>query len=72
LSGGIPRTFPALDGFAWQAGYGVFTVSASEFERVREDIVDQEEHHRARSFEEEFVALLRAHGIEFGERHVWD
>ena len=58
--------------FAWQQGYGAFTVSPSQEDRVRQYIANQEVHHRTVSFQEEFVALLRAHGIEFDERYLWE
>jgi len=58
--------------FAWQAGYGVFSVSASRLDAVREYIVTQEEHHRKSTFQDEFRALLRKHGVEWDERYVWD
>ena len=68
----IHRTCPDGTEFAWQAGYGAFTVSASQIEKVRQYISTQEQHHRAMSFEDEFVALLRAHGVEYDERYIWD
>lgn len=52
----IHLTIP-LPGFAWQEGYGAFTVSASNREEVREYIARQEEHHRRRSFREEYLVL---------------
>src|SRR6266852_7256231 len=57
--------------FGWQARFGAFTVSESQVERVRKYIRNQEEHHRKQSFEEEFKVLLRAHRIDFDERHLW-
>ncbi len=60
-SGWIHRTVPFLRDFAWQAGYGVFSVSGSGVARVKEYIVNQQEHHRARTFAEEFAELLRLH-----------
>ena len=50
--------------FAWQQGYGVFSVSVSNLATVREYIGRQEEHHRKRSYQEEFGEFLRKHGIE--------
>lgn len=50
--------------FAWQSGYGCFTVSSSLTPVVRKYIEGQEEHHRKRSFEDEFAAILKKHGIE--------
>ena len=58
-------------GFSWQEGYGAFSVSSSQVPVVKKYIRNQEEHHRKRSFEEEFVALLRHCGIEYDERFVF-
>ncbi len=58
--------------FHWQSGYGAFSVSQSQSTRVAKYIVDREEHHRQRTFQDEFRELLRRHGIEFDERYVWD
>jgi REP element-mobilizing transposase RayT len=63
---------PDLYQFAWQAGYGAFAVSYSHVERVRGYILRQEEHHRGRTYQEEFRALLRKHRIEYDERYIWD
>jgi putative transposase len=71
-SGWIHKEFPLLKSFAWQAGYGAFTVSVSEVPKVRGYVANQEQHHKRLTFEEELVALLRAHGIEFDERYLWD
>ena len=60
------------DLFQWQAGYGAFSVSQSQKERVREYIGSQEEHHRQLSFQEEFRRLLKKHGVAFDERYMWD
>jgi REP element-mobilizing transposase RayT len=58
-------------GFAWQEGYGAFTVSASQREAVREYIARQEEHHRLRTFQEEYIELLKRSGVEYDERYLW-
>ena len=58
--------------FAWQNGYGAFSVSQSNVEQVRRYIAQQEEHHRRLTFQEEFRELLRRHGLELDERYVWD
>ena len=63
---------PAYHDFFWQSGYGAFSVSQSNIERVREYVASQEEHHRKVSFQDEFRALCRKHGIAFDERYVWD
>ena len=57
--------------FKWQAKYGAFTVSQSQADRVRRYIRNQEAHHARISFEEEFKALLKSHGIEFEEKYLW-
>jgi putative transposase len=57
--------------FAWQEGYGAFTVSASQREQVREYIARQEEHHRKRTFQEEYLELLQRSGVEYDERYLW-
>jgi putative transposase len=56
--------------FAWQKGYGAFSVSSSSIPAVIKYIDNQEAHHRKRSFEEEFIALLRKHGVEYDPRYV--
>ena len=60
------------DRFAWQTGYGAFTVSHSQVGKVRQYIRTQEEHHRERSFEMELLSLLKKHGIEYDEQYLWD
>ncbi len=68
----VHATFPALSGFSWQAGYGAFTVSHSHLDRVQAYLSRQAEHHRTMTFQEEFVAFLKRHGIEYDERYLWD
>ena len=58
--------------FYWQSGYGIFAVSADEVPAVREYIATQEEHHRTRTFQDEYRDLLRRNGKEWDERYVWD
>jgi REP element-mobilizing transposase RayT len=58
-------------GFAWQEGYGAFTVGISQKNDTIRYIQSQAEHHRKRSFEEEFVAFLKKHGVEYDPQHVW-
>ncbi|HOE65463.1 MAG TPA: IS200/IS605 family transposase [Candidatus Hydrogenedentes bacterium] len=67
----VHETFPEVTGFAWQQGYGGFSVSASQRDKVVEYIRAQEEHHRELTFEEEFIAVLRKHDIEFDPKYVW-
>ena len=59
-------------GFFWQKGYGAFSVSPSQLEAVLQYIQTQQEHHRTRTFQDEYRELLRTHGIDFDERYVWD
>jgi len=61
-----------LHDFHWQNGYGAFSVSQSNAEEVRRYIANQEEHHRKRTFQEEFRLMLERHHIEYDERYVWD
>ena len=63
---------PELAGFYWQAGYGAFSVSPSNIEEVRTYILQQEQHHRKMTFQEEYRQFLERHGVEFDERYVWD
>ncbi len=60
-----------LAGFAWQEGYGGFTVSASHFEPVRNYVLHQEEHHRRTSFQEEYVAMVKRGLVEYDENYLW-
>lgn len=57
--------------FAWQEGYGAFTVSAQLARQVCEYIAKQPEHHRARSFQEEYVEFLKRGMVEYDERYLW-
>jgi putative transposase len=57
--------------FAWQEGYGAFTVSPSNRETVRGYIARQEEHHRKRTFQGEYLELLQRCGVVFDERYLW-
>ena len=61
-----------LRDFAWQTGYGAFTVSESQVPAIREYIQNQAERHRTLSFQEEYLALLRKNGIQYDERYIWD
>ncbi|MFO0950170.1 MAG: IS200/IS605 family transposase [Isosphaeraceae bacterium] len=63
---------PSYRAFHWQAGYGAFSVSPSRADETRSYIENQKEHHRVRSFQDEYRAFLKRHQIEFDERYVWD
>jgi putative transposase len=58
--------------FAWQGGYGVFSIDPSTLDRVVAYIRNQEEHHRKVSFQDELRQLMTEHGIEWNEIYVWD
>lgn len=58
--------------FQWQAGYGAFSVSRSGEASVKNYISNQKEHHRSRSFQNEFRAFLVKHEIEYDEKYIWD
>jgi hypothetical protein len=61
-----------MRGFRWQDGYGAFTVSKSNLANVIEYVKTQREHHRLKTFKEEFLAFLIRHDVEYDERYLWD
>jgi REP element-mobilizing transposase RayT len=67
----IHDTFPNMKAFAWQDGYGVFSVSKSNIPDVVEYIRGQREHHRTRTFQDEYLAFLMRHEIQYDVRYVW-
>ena len=67
----IRQTFPQTQTFAWQQGYGAFSVSITQQARTIAYIENQTEHHRTKTFEEEFIAFLKKHRIEYDAEHVW-
>jgi REP element-mobilizing transposase RayT len=68
----IHDTFPNMTGFAWQDGYGAFTVSKSSVPDVVNYIQNQREHHRTKTFQEEYLAMLQKHDIDYKECYLWD
>ena len=68
----VHEKWPQHRRFGWQRGYSAFTVSESNRNSVIRYIANQEEHHRKTTFEEELIALLEKHGIEYDPRYVWD
>ena len=68
----VHDTFPAQRLFGWQVKYGSFSVSVSQLDKIIEYIKSQPEHHRKMTFQEEFVALLKKHRIQYDERYLWD
>lgn len=67
----VKERWPERRDFAWQGGYGAFSVSESSRGAVIRYIQDQAQHHRRISFQDEFLALLKRHGVEFDERYIW-
>lgn len=63
---------PDLAEFAWQTGYGIFSIGASQVPTVRRYIVNQEAHHRSMSYQDEFRQLLARYRVPFDEHYVWD
>lgn len=68
----VHDTIPKLSRFAWQEGYSVFSVSKSQEDAVKRYIAGQAEYHEKEDFKSELLRLLRAHGVEFDERYVFD
>jgi len=68
----IKALHPRYRGFFWQRGYGAFSVSPSQLDAALKYVETQQEHHRTRTFQEEYRKLLRRHGVDFDERYVWD
>jgi putative transposase len=58
--------------FYWQNGYGAFSVNPTELEIVKNYIINQEEHHKKKTFQEEFGAFLKKYNVEYDEKYVWD
>ena len=61
-----------LGKFYWQEGYGAFSYSKSQIDNVVKYILNQKEHHKTKSFQEEFLLFLKNYEIEFDEKYVWD
>ena len=68
----LKRQLPFRREFAWQAGYGAFSVSASSVADTKKYIQNQTHHHQKMSFQDEFRELCRRHGLELNEEYVWD
>jgi REP element-mobilizing transposase RayT len=62
----------AYDNFYWQGGYGAFAVNPSELDVVIRYIERQHEHHKKKTFQDEFRAFLKKYNVEYDERYVWD
>ena len=66
----LRETFATMTGFAWQEGYGAFSIGTAEVDDTLRYIANQAVHHRTRSFEEEYRAFLQRHGIVFDDRYT--
>jgi len=60
-----------MKSFAWQAGYGAFSVSRSQVSGVADYIRNQHEHHKRIDFKQEYILLLQKHGVEYDDRYIW-
>ncbi len=61
-----------FNNFHWQRGYGAFSIGQSQVKEVKRYIDGQKEHHRRVTFQEEYRLFLKAYGVEYDERYVWD
>jgi REP element-mobilizing transposase RayT len=68
----VHQSYESLKNFAWQEGYSVFSVSKSQEQAVKKYVASQADHHKKEDFKSELLRLLRAHGVEFDERYVFD
>ncbi len=68
----IKTISPGYSMFAWQDGYGAFSVSPSILDKTREYIANQENHHRKTSFQTEYKAFLNAYNIQFDEKYLFN
>lgn len=68
----VHDTFPERRNFTWQEGYGAFSIGISQIDDTIAYIDRQAEHHRQRTFQEEFLAFLEKHHIDYDRRYLWD
>jgi putative transposase len=68
----IHQTFRPLHSFSWQQDYGAFSVSVSQLPETIHYIQNQVEHHRTRTFQQEYLAFLKRHELSFDEKYLWD
>ncbi len=68
----VHEKLPDKQHFAWQNGYGAFSVSRSNLDDVHGYIANQAEHHRTRTFKEEFLAFLKRYEVPYDERYIWE
>jgi len=58
--------------FSWQAGFGAFSVSESQINKIARYIEYQKKHHKIKSFKEEFIAILEKHNIQYDPIYIWE
>ena len=63
---------PQLASFSWQRGYAAFSVGPNDIDALKQYIDQQAEHHRTKTFQEEYRAFLKKYGVKFDEQYVWD
>ncbi len=63
---------PAYSNFYWQDGYGIFSINPKETEKVIDYIQLQKEHHKHKSFQDEFIDFLKKYQVKYDERYIWD
>ena len=68
----IKKLGPSFRDFTWQKGYGAFSVSESNKEKVRQYIMNQESHHKRMTYQEEFRKICTQHRVDLDERYAWD
>jgi REP element-mobilizing transposase RayT len=68
----IKDNFKKCGSFAWQQGYGAFSVHVSFLEKTIRYIERQQEHHKNKSFVQEYTEILEKHGLQIDEKHTWD
>ncbi|MEO8514801.1 MAG: IS200/IS605 family transposase [Ignavibacteria bacterium] len=62
----------SLNNFYWQDGYGAFSVNPAQVDKVISYIENQHEHHRKKTFQDEYRSFLKKYNVEYDERYVWD
>ena len=67
----IRRAIPGMENFAWQTGYGAFSVSHSDLDKVQRYLANQKEHHQTMTFQEEFLKFLDHYQVPYDERYIW-
>ncbi len=67
----VNETFGKEKKFYWQVGYGAFSVSSSQLNKVKMYINSQKKHHKKKTFKEEYIGFLKKYNVEYDEKYVW-